>query len=66
MLYPTFWAYRIAVKDATGFSPYQLLHKVDSILLIECEIPSLKPVVDLLPNTSALEEHLVHLEQLDD
>ena len=33
---------------------------------IECEILSLKLVVELLPDTSPLEEHLVHLEQLDE
>ena len=39
---------------------------VESVLLVECEIPSLKLAVDILPETSALEEHLVHLEQLDE
>ena len=66
MLYPALWAYRTAVKIATGFSPYQLVHGVESILPIECEIPSLKLAVELLPDTSPLEEHLVHLEQLDE
>ena len=66
MLYPTLWAYRTAVKTATGFSPYQLIRGVESILSVECEIPSLKLTIELLPDTSALEEHLVHLEQLDE
>ena len=66
MLYPALWAYRTAVKTATGFSPYQLVHGVKSILSVECEIPSLKLAVELLPDTSPLEEHLVHLEQLDE
>ena len=35
-------------------------------MLIECKIPSLKLVVELLPKTSELEEHLVHLEHLDE
>ena len=30
----------------------------------ECEIPSLKLAIELLPDTFALEERLVHLEQL--
>ena len=34
--------------------------------MVECEIPSLKLTVELLPNTSPLEEHLVHLEKLDE
>ena len=66
MLYPALWAYRTTVKTATGFSPYHLVHGVESILSVECEIPSLKLAVELLPETSALEEHLVHLEQLDE
>ena len=35
-------------------------------MLVECEIPSLKLAVELLPDTSPLEERLVHLEQLDE
>ena len=66
MLYPALWAYRTVVKIAIGFSPYQLMHGVDSVLLVECEIPSLKLAMELLPDTSALEECLVHLEQLDE
>ena len=66
MLYPALWAYRTAVKTATGFSPYQLVHGVESILPVEYEIPSLKLAVELLPGTSPLEERLVHLEQLDE
>ena len=33
---------------------------------VECEIPSLKLAVNILPDTSPLEEHLAHLEQLDE
>ena len=39
---------------------------VQAIFLIECEIPSLKLVVQLLPETSALEARLVELKQLDE
>ena len=35
-------------------------------MLVECEIPSLKLAIELLPNTFALEECLIHLEQLDE
>jgi hypothetical protein len=66
MLYPTLWAYRTLVKKTTIFSPFQLVHYVESILAIECEIPSLKLVVALLPDTSDLERCLVHLESLDE
>ena len=33
---------------------------------VECEIPSLKLVIEILPDTSALEERLGHLEQHDE
>ena len=66
MLYPTLWAYRITVKTAIGFSPYQFVHGVDSIFSVECKIPSLKLVIELLPDTFTLEEYLVHLEHLDE
>ena len=64
MSYPALWAYRTTVKTTTGFSPYQLIHGEESVLSIECKIPSLKLAIELLLDTSALEEHLVHLEQL--
>ena len=39
---------------------------MDSVLPVECETPSLKLAIELLPDTSSFEEHLVHLEQLDE
>ena len=66
MLYPALWAYRTVVKTTTGFSRYQLVHGVESVLPVECEIPSLKLVIEILLDTYALDEHLVHLEQLDE
>eukprot|EP00253_Pinus_taeda_P017487 PITA_17487 len=66
MLFPALWAYRTSVKDATGFTPFQLVYGLEATLPIECEIPSLKLVVELLPNTTPLEERLLYLEQLDE
>jgi hypothetical protein len=66
MLFSTLWAYRTFVKSATGFSPFHLVNGIESILSIECEIPSLKIIVELLPNTSAEEECLVYLMKLDE
>ena len=66
MLYPALWAYQTTVKTATGFFPYHLVHGVESILPIECKIPSLKLAIGLLPETSELEECLVHLEKPDE
>ena len=66
MLYPSLWAYRTNVKTATSFSPFQLVHGVEAITPIECEIPSLQIAIHVLPDTTELEEWLVHLEHLDE
>ena len=54
------------MKTTTGFTPFQLVYGMESIFLVECEIPSLKLVVKLLLETSSLEERLLHLEHLDE
>jgi hypothetical protein len=64
MLYPVLWAYQTVVNTSTSFSPFHLVHRVDSILPIECEIPSLKLAIELLPKTIDLKERLVHMEKL--
>ena len=66
MLFSALWAYRTSVKSATGFTPFRLVYGLEAILPIECEIPSLKLVVELLPNTSAKEERLLYLMRLDE
>jgi hypothetical protein len=66
MLFLALWAYRTSVKSATGFTPFQLVYGVESILSIECEIPSLNLSVELLPNTSAEEECMLYLMKLDE
>ena len=66
MLYPALWTYRTNVKTATGFSPFQLIHGVEAVTPVECEIPSLKIAIHVLPDTTELEECLVHLEHLDE
>eukprot|EP00253_Pinus_taeda_P004997 PITA_04997 len=66
MLFSALWAYRTLVKDATGFTPFQLVYGLDATLPIECEIPSLKIAVKLLLNTTPVEECLLYLEWLDE
>ena len=65
MLFSALWAYQSLVKTATSFTLFQMVYSLEVIFPIECEIPSLKIVVQLLPETSALEARLVELEQLD-
>lgn len=66
MLFPTLWAYRTSTKTTTGFTPFQLVYGLEVILPIECEIPSLKLVVELPPNTFTEEERLLYLSCLDE
>ena len=66
MLFLTLWVYRTSVKNATGFTPFQLVYGLEATLPIKCEIPSLKLAVELLPNTSPEEENLLYLERLDE
>ena len=41
ILYSALWAYRTSVRNATGFTPFQLVYGLEAILLIQCEISSL-------------------------
>ena len=54
------------MKTATGFSPFQLVHRVEAVIPVEWEIPSLMISIHVLPDTIELEEHLLHLEHLDE
>ena len=54
MLYPALWAYRTNVKTTTGFPPFQLVHGVEVITLVECEIPSLRISIHVLRDTTDL------------
>ena len=46
--------------------PFQLVYGLEATLTIECEIPSLKLVVELFPNTTIEEEHFLYLNKLDE
>eukprot|EP00253_Pinus_taeda_P016389 PITA_16389 len=59
-------AYRTSVKDAIGFTPFQLVYRLEATLPIECDVPSLKIAVKLLPNTTPVEERILYLERLDE
>ena len=39
---------------------------MEAVTPVECEIPSLKIAIHVLPDTTELEEHLLHLENLDE
>jgi hypothetical protein len=66
MLFFALWDYRTAVKTTTSFTPVQLVHGVEATLPIECEIPTLRTIIELLPNTAPMEQCLLNLESLDE
>jgi hypothetical protein len=66
MLFSALWAYRTSIKSTMGFTPFHLVYGIEAIFSIECEIPSLKLAIELLPNTSVEEESLFYLIQLDE
>eukprot|EP00253_Pinus_taeda_P025488 PITA_25488 len=52
--------------QANGFTPFQLVYGLEAMLPIECEIPSLRMAIELLPATSEEERRLLYLAQLDE
>jgi hypothetical protein len=66
MLFSTLWAYGTAVKIVVGFTPFHLVHGVEATLPIECEFPTLHTAIELLPDTSPMEQCLLNLESLDE
>ena len=63
ILFPALWAYRTSVKTATDFTPFHFVFGEEAVLPIECEIPSLHLVVELLPDTQPLQKQLIMLER---
>ena len=63
MLFSTLWAYHTSTKTTTSFTLFHLVHGVESVLPIECQISSLHLIVELLPDTSPLEEGLLQIKQ---
>eukprot|EP00253_Pinus_taeda_P023552 PITA_23552 len=66
ILYSTLWEYRTSVRNATGFTPFQLVYGLEAILLVQSEISSLKLAIDLLPGTSEEEARFLELIQPDE
>ena len=62
-LFSALWAYRTLVKTTTGFTPFQLVYRLEVVLPIQCQIPYLKLAIELLPNTSTEEERFLYFDQ---
>ena len=65
-LFSTHWAYRTTIKTSTCFTLFQLVYEIEATLPIECEIPSLKLVVEIFPNTTIEEEWFLYLNKIDE
>ena len=66
ILYSALWVYQTSVRNTTRFTPFQLVYGLEAILPIQCKISSLKLAIDLLPDTSEEEAHLLNLIHLDE
>ena len=56
----------MTIKIATGFTPFHLVHGIEAVLPIECEIPTLHSIIDLLLDTTPLAQRLLFLKRLDE
>jgi hypothetical protein len=66
MLFYALWDYQMAVKTATRFTSFHLIHGIKSTLPIECEILMLQTPIEILPNTAPIEQCLLTLQSLDE
>jgi hypothetical protein len=66
MFFSALWAYLTTVKTTTSFTPFHLIHGVESTLPIECKIPTLRTTIEILPDTSPMEKCLLNLESLNE
>jgi hypothetical protein len=66
LLFSALWDYQTAVKTTTGFMPFHLVHGVEATLPIECEIPTLRTAIEILPDTSPMDQRLLNLDSLDE
>ena len=66
ILYYDLWVFRTLVRNATRFTPFQLVYGLEAILLVQCEISSLELAIDLLSDTSEEEVRLLNLIHLDE
>lgn len=56
----------MSFKTTTCFTPFQYVYGMEETFQIQCQIPSLKLVVELLPDTTAKEERLLSQHHLDE
>ena len=64
MVYPFHFEYINSVNTTIGSTPFYFVHKIEVVLLRKIEITPLKLFIEILPNTTQLEENLFYLEKL--
>lgn len=60
MLFSALWECHILSNIVIEFNNFQLVYREEVIFHIECEIPSLKLYIELLPKISIEESRLLH------
>ena len=53
-------------ENSYWFHTFPIVYGLEAVLPIQCQIPSLKLVIELLPDTSAEEERFLYLNNLDE
>jgi len=59
MLYSTLWYYQTSIKTTSIFSSFQLIYGLEEIFPIKFQISSLNLVLEVLLNTTPLEENIL-------
>jgi hypothetical protein len=67
MLFTTLWAYQIAYKVITQFTPFELVYGIQPIILVEFTIPTKRikdvPTKDLNQAIHVRMEYLIRLDE---
>lgn len=56
----------MTVKTVMGFIPFHFVHGVEVVSPIECEIPTFRTTIELLLDTTLLEQCLIALETINE
>lgn len=65
IIFSSHWAYRVATKTTTRFTPVHLIHSVEEFIPIGYETVTLHIVLNILFHTTPLEHYLLHLKHLN-
>ena len=66
LLQSTLWAYRVAFKLSTPFTPFSLVYEMNAILTMDFLIPTLQVVMNLEWIEHKLSQRISDMEKLDE